>query len=164
MRIGVVSDTHNQLTNVDRIVSLFAEARVDRIVHTGDITLPTVLHRFAPLETPLFGVFGNNDLASRDALRAEATRFGMDLVDPPRTLEWADRRIVVLHDPESPQEIAHLDPDVDLVLHGHTHRHRCEWADGTLFFNPGECAGFMAGRNAVGVVDLETLSADLLRF
>ena len=165
MRIGVVGDTHNQLGNVDRIVGLFEDAGVERIVHTGDITQPAVLERFARLGLPLVGVFGNNDDHTRDVLAEHGAAFGMDLVDPPRVLEWAERRILVVHDPE-----AHPDPldthadTLDLVLHGHTHRHRHEWRDGTLFFNPGECAGFLEGRNAVGLIDLRSLEAELLRF
>ena len=31
-------------------------------------------------------------------------------------------------------------------------------------FNPGECAGMMAGRNAIGVVDLRTLECRVLNF
>ena len=165
MRIGVVGDTHNQLTNVDRIVDLFDEAGVDRIVHTGDITQPTVLERFARLGRPVVGVFGNNDVATRDALASHADDFGMDLVDPPRILEWAERRILVVHDPEAhPPSLPPASDDIHLVLHGHTHRHRHEWHEGTLFFNPGECAGFLAGRNAVGLIDLVSLEAELLRF
>ena len=38
MRIGVMSDTHNHLANVARIVELLNAARVERVVHTGDIT------------------------------------------------------------------------------------------------------------------------------
>lgn len=162
MRIGVVGDTHNQMTNVSRIVELFREANVERIVHTGDITEPRVLECFAALAIPLFGVFGNNDRHTRDALRARADAHGMDLVDPPRTLEWSGRRILIAHDPEEvPTALA---PGIDLVLHGHTHRHRHEVVGRTLFFNPGECAGLFAGRNAVGVVDLAGLDSDLLRF
>lgn len=162
MRIGVVGDTHDRLGNVDQIVSLFREAAVERVVHTGDITQPRVLERFARLEVPLVGVYGNNDESTRDRLHAHALAFGMDLVDPPRTIEWAGRRILVVHDPEhSHQALAH---DHDLVLHGHTHRHRHEHQNETLFFNPGECAGFLAGRNAVGVIDLRSLEAELLRF
>jgi hypothetical protein len=33
-----------------------------------------------------------------------------------------------------------------------------------VLFNPGECAGHMQGFNAVGVVNLQNLSAELLRF
>jgi putative phosphoesterase len=162
MRIGVVGDTHDRLTNVEKIVDLFREARVERVVHTGDITQPVVLECFAALEVPLIGVFGNNDRANRTHLEAHATRFGMDLVEPPRVLEWAGRRILVVHDPE--EGGASWTTGIDLVLHGHTHRHRHEQRGETLIFNPGECAGFMSGQNAVGLVDLISLSARRLRF
>jgi len=165
MRIGVVGDTHDQLGNVERIVGLFAEAGVERIVHTGDITRPTVLEKFARLDRPLFGVYGNNDDATRPLLAEHASAFGMDLVSPPRVLEWAERRILVVHDPEL-HALPHPNTTdgIDLVLHGHTHRHRHEWQNETLFFNPGECAGLLAGRNAVGLIDLDSLDARLLRF
>lgn len=162
MRIGVVGDTHNRMPNVEQIVTLFREARVDRVVHTGDITQPRVLEHFATLDVPLLGVYGNNDHGERTRLATEAARFGMDFVDPPRTLEWAGRRILVVHDPiEAPDT---LPSDLDLVLHGHTHRHRHEHQNGTLIFNPGECAGHREGRNAVGLVDLVSLEIELLRF
>jgi putative phosphoesterase len=61
MRIGVVSDTHNNLRNVRRIVELFNAARVERVIHTGDITQAKTLEIFAHLDAPLFGVYGNND-------------------------------------------------------------------------------------------------------
>ena len=38
MKVGVVSDTHNNLKNCNKIVELFNEAGVDRVIHTGDIT------------------------------------------------------------------------------------------------------------------------------
>ena len=165
MRIGVVGDTHNQLRNVDRIVGLFEAARVDRIIHTGDITQATVLERFARLSVPLLGVFGNNDRNEREHLSNHARRFGMDLADPPRTIEWAGRRILVVHDPEeTPSGALDGGDAIDLVLHGHTHRHRHEQRGETLIFNPGECAGLLEGRNAVGLVDLLSLETELLRF
>jgi uncharacterized protein len=61
MRIGIVSDTHNNLKNVARIVEIFNTARVDRVIHTGDITQAKTIHAFARLDAPLWGVFGNND-------------------------------------------------------------------------------------------------------
>jgi putative phosphoesterase len=162
MRIGVVSDTHDRLTNVGRIVDLFNEAGVERVIHTGDLTKTAVLEEFARLEAPLFGVFGNNDLPDHARLEIDARRLGLNFVLPPRTLEWAGRRILVLHDPED------APPDwssgIDLLLHGHTHRHRHEQHGDTLIFNPGECAGFMAGHNAVGVIDLNSLEVERLLF
>ena len=161
MRIGIVSDTHNNITNVHRIVELFNDARVDRVIHTGDITQAKTLEVFTHLNAPLYGVFGNND-KERESLEAAMGQFGFLFRDPPFELEWHGRRIVVVHDP------LELDGTLaahhDLALHGHTHLYRHEAREGQVIFNPGECAGHMKGLNAVGVVDLRDLSTDLMKF
>lgn len=51
-RIGVVSDTHNNLVNVRDIVALFTAAQVSRMVHAGDITQAKTLDALAGLEMP----------------------------------------------------------------------------------------------------------------
>ena len=161
MRVGVVSDTHDNLGNVREIVRLFNAAGVDRVVHTGDITKAKTLDVLAGLDAPLYGVYGNNDV-ERESLEASAARHGFLFREPPLTLDWADRRIVVAHDP---RDLHPLGVDGhDLALHGHTHMARCEREHGRLVFNPGECAGHMKGYNAVGVVDLGTLETTLLKF
>jgi putative phosphoesterase len=161
-RIGVVSDTHNRLPNVARIVEIFNRAGVDRVVHTGDITQAKTLEVLARLEAPVVGVYGNNDAGERDALAAAAHRLKLDFVDGPLFLEWSSRRIVVVHDPLDLQRATMNDCDV--ALHGHDHQFRRETRDGVLVFNPGECAGHMPGRNAVGVLDLVSLESEILRF
>ena len=159
MRIGVVSDTHNHLANVARIVELLNQARVERVVHTGDITQAKTLEVLARLDVPLVGVYGNNDRGERAELEVAAERYGMTLVDGPLEIDLAGRRIVVVHDP---RELDGLVADVS--LHGHTHRRVIERERDRLVFNPGECAGHVAGLNAVGIVDLVALEAELLRF
>jgi putative phosphoesterase len=160
VRIGVVSDTHNHLPNVARLVELLNAARVERVVHTGDITQAKTLEVLARLAAPLFGVYGNNDAGERAALAAAARRLGMQLVDPPCALRWAERRVVVVHDP---RDLA-AEAVADVALHGHTHQLAVEREGGRLRFNPGECAGHVAGCNAVGVVDLVSLETELLFF
>jgi hypothetical protein len=160
VRIGVVSDTHNQLRNVRRIVELFNSARVDRVVHTGDITQARTLEVFAGLAAPLVGVFGNND--EREPLRAAAHDAGIRLEEPPLSLAWHERRLLIVHDPHflsEPMLAGH-----DVVLHGHTHRPVHERRNGALVFNPGECAGMLDGHNTVGVLDLASLEVEWLRF
>jgi putative phosphoesterase len=161
MRIGVVSDTHNHLRNVTRIVELFNAAGVARVVHTGDITQAKTLRVLARLDAPLVGVYGNNDL-ERSSLEAASRLHGMHLLDPPLRLEWAGRRVLVVHDP------ADLDREAlsgcDVALHGHDHWRHLERRGGALVLNPGECAGHLPGHNAVAVLDLGTLAAEILRF
>jgi putative phosphoesterase len=160
VRIAVVSDTHNNLRNVTRIVELVNAAGVERVVHTGDITQAKTLEVLARLRAPLVGVYGNND--ERDAIAPVAAQYAMQLVAGHLSFEAAGRRIGVIHDP---YEIdGALLAVHDLVLHGHNHRLVLERRGGALLFNPGECAGFMDGHNAVGVVDLVKLEVELLRF
>ncbi len=160
MRIGVVSDTHNNIKNVRKIVELFNASGVDRVVHTGDITQAKTIEVFAHLEMPMYGVFGNND-EERETLEAAIDRYGFQFCEPPYQAIWAEREIIIVHDPL--EFDGHLGGQ-DLALHGHTHRYRSERLDGIEIFNPGECAGHMVGYNAIGVVDLNTLETELLKF
>ena len=159
MRIGVVSDTHNNLNNCRKIVTLFNEAGVERVIHTGDITQAKTLAIFAQLEAPLYGVYGNND-QERDSLDAAGAQLGFHFVDPPLSLAWAGRQIVVVHDPLelSQVEVA----DYDLILHGHTHLQTIDYKGKQLTFNPGECAGIMPGYNAIGVLELADLTPKIV--
>ena len=50
------------------------------------------------------------------------------------------------------------------MLHGHTHRYTNQEINGVKIFNPGECAGMIAGKNAVGIIDLDTLKAKRIFF
>ena len=61
MILGVVSDTHNRIDNVEKIIDIFNSNNVEKVIHTGDITQPRTLVRFKRLNCPLLGVYGNND-------------------------------------------------------------------------------------------------------
>ena len=82
MRIGVVGDTHNNLKSVRRIVEIFDRTRVDRVVHTGDITQAKVLDLLGTLEAPVYGVWGNNDL-EQESLQSAARTHSMNIVEGP---------------------------------------------------------------------------------
>ncbi len=161
-RIGVISDTHNHLPNAARIVELLNATGVDRVVHTGDITQAKTLEVLARLDAPLLGVYGNNDIGERGALEDAAHRLGIEFIDAPLYLEWAERRIVVIHDPLTLGELPI--GEYDVALHGHDHRFTLETRGSTLVFNPGECAGHIPGYNAVGILDLVELLGEIFRF
>ena len=160
MRIGVVSDTHNLLPNVRRIVKLFNAAGVEHVIHTGDVTQARTVHALAALRAPLIGVYGNND--EIDDLAPAAAAHGFAFQEGALSLTLAGRRIVVVHDPRD--LAAAREDEHDVALHGHDHRLVVERNAGRLRFNPGECAGHMPGYNAVGVLDLVSLEVELLRF
>ncbi len=164
MKLGVVSDTHDRAQNVERILSRFAEAQVEAVVHTGDFTLPQTLEMFARLEIPVYGVLGNND-HDREGLLGVASRAGMHLGEHSLELDLGGRRVCVVHDPEDVDlaELGSREGGPELVLHGHTHRYRWERVGRVWVFNPGECAGFVEGLGAVGVIDVPSLGCVTLK-
>ncbi|GIS69618.1 MAG: hypothetical protein CM1200mP9_04390 [Gammaproteobacteria bacterium] len=91
MRIGVVSDTHNNLRNVARIVGLFNEANVDLVVHTGDITKGKTIDVLADLSSPMVGVFGNND-PERESLNKAIAHTVFSSTSP--LMKWCGHRDV----------------------------------------------------------------------
>ena len=82
MRIGVVSDTHNNLKNIDKIISIFNKEKVGLVVHTGDIASANALEKFSSLVCPLIGVYGNNDRLEK-GLEEVAARNGFLFKNPP---------------------------------------------------------------------------------
>jgi putative phosphoesterase len=162
MIIGVTGDTHNNLKNIKVICSIFNENRVDKVFHTGDISLPKSLIAFKDLNCPLYAILGNNDISERYDLEIAAKEFECNIFEEPYFERILDKKISVLHHPELIDE--NMTKEHDLILHGHTHRFRSERVDNCLIFNPGECAGFMKGKNQVGIISINDIKAKVINF
>ncbi len=162
MILGVTGDTHNNLKNINEICSIFNENRTDLVLHTGDISLPKSLLHFKQLNCPLIAVIGNNDIEEKNDLLSASKSFDCRIVEEPFSLELNEKKIALLHHPELID--AKIIKSHDYIFHGHTHRYRKEFLNKTLIFNPGECAGFMKGKNNVGIVNLESNNADIISF
>ncbi len=163
MQIGVVSDTHNNLKNIDKIISLFNKEKVSVVIHTGDIANAKSLERFSKLNSRLIGVYGNND---RNELGIEeiAAKNNFLFQEPPNLLNLYDRNIAIFHEPDCIDDFLLRNKDIHVVLHGHTHRYKNEVSNNILFFNPGESAGMVRGRNAIGILDLKSLETRRIFF
>lgn len=162
MLFGVVSDTHNNIKNIKRIISIFNELSLEFVIHTGDVTKPDALKEFSKLNTKLIGVYGNND-RNEQGLEDTAIENGFLFRQPPFKISKANRKIVIFHEPDLINEFL-IKNDVDIVLHGHTHRYREESINNTLLFNPGESAGMLEGKNAIGIISLKDLSVERIFF
>ena len=163
MLIGVVSDTHNNLKNIDQIISLFNDKEIQLVIHTGDIANARSLEQFSKLNANLIGVYGNND-RNEVGLEDIAIKNNFQFQEPPLLLTLFNRNIAIFHEPDSIDDFLMLNKNVDIVLHGHTHRYRNEIEKDVLFFNPGESAGMQTGMNAIGLVNLKELEAKRILF
>ena len=163
MQIGIVSDTHNNLKNIDKIISLFNKERVSFVIHTGDIANANSLNKFSLLNCKLIGVYGNND-RNEKGLKEVANNNNFLFQEPPQTIILCNKNIAIFHEPEDIDDFLTENQKVDIVIHGHTHRYRNEIKKGVLFFNPGESAGMFPGKNAIGILNLKSMETKRIFF
>jgi len=160
--IGVTGDTHNNLKNISTICSIFNKNATDLVFHTGDISLPKSLLAFKDLNCPLKAVFGNNDIGEKEGLIEASKEFECEISTEPFSIIINEKRIKVFHHPDLIDEEALSESD--LILHGHTHRYRLEKIDKCIIFNPGECAGILKGKNQIGLINLDKMESEIIRF
>lgn len=138
MRIGIVSDTHDDLAAVEAAVSLFDREGVDAVVHCGDFVAPFSVTPFdrGDGDTPdFYAVRGNND--GEWAVESTVESFGTYLGEA-GALALGGRDIAVTHGTSAIVVDALVDcGDYDYVFHGHTHAHGVEERGGTVRVNPG---------------------------
>ncbi len=151
MQIGIISDTHDNISYVHKAVVRFNQERVEQVIHCGDIVAPFTLDAFRGLEAPLIMIFGNCD-GDRAALIERAQSYGFRILSSPFLMRLAGKKILVTHQPDSPTE------ECDYYLHGHTHKPRYELGRPAII-NPGEACGWLTGRSTVAILDL--LSTDV---
>jgi putative phosphoesterase len=163
MVIGVISDTHNNQKNIRIIIDILNKELVDTVIHTGDICNQASLELFSQLDADLVGVFGNND-RSEIGLKKTSENLHFFFQEPPLNLKIKGRKIAVFHEPDHIDGYLRENNDLDLVLHGHTHRYRKDKINDTYIFNPGESAGFVKGKNAIGTVDLNNMEIKRIFF
>ena len=163
MILGVVSDTHNRIDNVEKIIDIFNSNNVEKVIHTGDITQSGTLVRFKRLNCPLLGVYGNNDQEELDLVETAKDQ-GFIFQEPPFSIEIENRKIAIFHEPDEIERFIKKNPSINLIIHGHTHRYRDEMVGEVKIINPGQCAGIIKGKNSVGLLNLKDLSLERIFF
>jgi uncharacterized protein len=155
--IGIMSDTHDNRSSIRRAVDLFNGAGCLLVLHAGDFIAPFTAREFERLACPFIGVFGNND-GDRNGLRRAYEKVGA-LYGPPHELTHGGKRLVLMHEPDYVDEYL-ARSDMDVVVHGHTHR--VEIGKGRpLLLNPGECCAWITGRSTVMLLELSTMEVSV---
>ena len=163
MLVGVVSDTHNNVKNIDKIISLFNDEEIALVIHTGDISNSKSLEKFSKLNADLIGVYGNND-RNEVGLNDTAIQYNFKFQEPPSLIKLCNRNIAIFHEPDLIFYFLSENKDIDIVIHGHTHRYKHEIVNNVLVFNPGESAGMQKGKNAIGIINLNNLETRRIFF
>lgn len=141
MKIGIISDSHDQVWNL-RVALEALRAEADLLIHCGDLCSPFII----PLLTsgfngPIHAVFGNND-GDRFRLQMQAERApGVTLEGESWYPDLAGTRIAVQHFDSVARPLAESGC-FDLVCFGHNHRLEIDQVGSTWLVNPGAILGY----------------------
>ncbi|MEO1529537.1 MAG: metallophosphoesterase family protein [Planctomycetota bacterium] len=152
MKIGILSDTHDQVARTQVAIDRLRALGVQAVVHCGDLTSAEIVEVCSSL--PFYFVFGNHDADMAHLLTEAAERFGANCLKWGGEIELAGKRIAIAHGhfPKDFRPLLALKPDY--FLFGHSHQTH-DSMDGDLRrINPG--ALHRATEFTVATLDLTT--------
>lgn len=119
MKIGILSDTHNELDRTRRAVERLIEVGAEQLVHCGDLANGEIVRACAAL--PLTFVFGNHDADMVPELRAASEEYGANCLEWGGEIELAGKRIAVAHGHLTSDLRPLIAAEPDYLLFGHFH-------------------------------------------
>jgi hypothetical protein len=157
VRLGIVSDTHDQFDRTQHAIELLRDAGAEVLAHCGDVTEPDLVYLFDGWRC--YFVFGNCDADNVPQLRNAIAEVGGVCLDWGGEVSLGGKRVALTH--------GHLRGDVQRLLQaepryllsGHSHI-AGDWREGNCRrINPG--AMVRARDYSVALLDLES---DELKF
>ena len=160
--IGIISDTHDNISMIDAAVKRLNEFEVKLVLHAGDYISPFTVQHFKPLKAKLVGVYGNN-CAERAMLKMLFSEIGADLRGFFAEVEDGDLKIALLHghDEELLRSLTESGA-YDLVVYGHTHRADVMRRKKTLLVNPGEVCGYLSGKSTMAIFNPKSRDIEIV--
>jgi uncharacterized protein len=152
MKIGLISDTHNQRARTRAAVEIFQREGVQALIHCGDFLIPEIVEICSVI--PFHFVFGNNDGDMAGYLAEAATASGANCLGWRGTVELAGKKLAVTHG-HLTGDIRHLLAEKpDYLFTGHSHVVH-DFVEGpTRLINPG--ALHRASEYTIATLDLVT--------
>lgn len=155
MRIGVLSDTHNNIGNLLKALRFFEEEQINQLLHCGDMVNITTAQQMSGFDV----IYVNGNMDSSPGGVNDALWFLNPKNETPGDVfsgKLGETMIAATH--------GHLTGKLDqliqsgrydFVFHGHTHRKRDELVGKTRVINPGALGGARHEPRTVCIVDLD---------
>ena len=170
MKIAIISDTHDNVPNLEKALAWMKENKIEQLIFCGDLCAPSMIREVL---VPNFSgqihlVFGN--VEDREQTPKVAGQFknvkhygdwGEFKIDPPSPNSFGEtsKKIAFVHFPEEAKKLAQSGK-YDFVFYGHTHKPWTEKIGKTEMLNPGTLAG-MFNKATFAVWDTKTGEMEL---
>jgi hypothetical protein len=162
MKIGVLSDTHDNLTNLIPVLETFKERGIKTLIHCGDLTSLDMVPHFKGFR--MIYTIGNMDVATgaikkriekmnTDNFAGMVYRGKLDGVPVAVTHSHIDGKVMELV----------REQRFKWIFHGHTHEKRDEVVYGVRIVNPGALGGLGREPRSFCIVDLDTEDVEFIQ-
>jgi uncharacterized protein len=161
MKIGLISDTHDNIRNIKKAVTIFKDKNVGFVLHAGDFVNAESVEPFEGIK--LIGVLGNNDIDVRGLTNAFNNING-ELRGEFCEIEQDNMRLVVYHGTKPHQKDSLIESGkYDVVIYGHTHRLEKRNLGKVIVLNPGTANGWFFGYKAtIAIFDTHTKYSEFI--
>ncbi|MDO9086305.1 MAG: metallophosphoesterase family protein [Anaerolineaceae bacterium] len=155
MKIGILSDTHNNQINIHNALAIFSRYQPALLIYCGDATTLESIQSFC--EYPIIYTFGNGDLATGEIAATLKAYNQENYAGFLFNGEFSGKKIAVIHG----HLIDQLDEMInngqnDYVFTGHTHKRMDERVGKTRLINPGAVGGSGGESRSIAILDLDT--------
>ena len=163
MKVGIIADTHDNLSNIDKAVKRLNEEKVQLVLHAGDYVAGFSVLRFKPLKAKLIGIFGNND-GDHQLLTKRFQEINAEIRGNFAEVTADNVKIAMVHgdDMELLNSLIGTE-SYDVVVHAHSHEASIIRKGKTIIINPGEVCGYLSGKLTFALLDTETLNAKIVQ-
>lgn len=159
MRIGVISDTHDNLRTLERALDILEAEEISTLLHCGDLCAPAIVKALAGFDTWI--ARGNMDRHPELKPVVEEV-IGVGRLADRHRLTLGGQSVVMIHGHRESELRRMINAgEYAYVFHGHTHRQRDHRIGPTRVINPGALGGMRWQRRSFCILDL---AADALTF
>lgn len=140
MKIGIISDSHDDIQNTKKAIEIFNMLKVDHVFHAGDYIYPGMIALFSELRqnTKFYGVRGNNDGELTGLINQFSKLENAYFLNEFGKVSIEGREVGIYHGTNLQLCNVLIGSQLfDLLILGHTHIKRMEKIGKTLVLNPG---------------------------
>ncbi len=161
MKIGVLSDTHDNLSNIITVLETCRDRGIETLIHCGDLTSLEMVSHFNGFR--VIYTTGNMDYATGTIYKRFKKMRDDNFVGAVFKGQINGVSIAATH--------SHLDSELSnlvshqryqWIFHGHTHQRRDEVIKGARVVNPGALGGLGRESRSFCIVDLEGDNVDFI--
>jgi len=144
MQIAIISDSHDNLPNIDKTLAYLKTKKIKTLIHCGDVCAPGVMKYLAEqFKGQIHLVFGNVDGDREKMIELAISLKNLKIHGEVGEVEIGGKKIAFTHYPWRANELAKT-KKYDLIFYGHDHKAWEKTTDKTVLRNPGTLAGLFA--------------------